>query len=52
MLASKIKFILVATSLLILGNVACKWQEPGGECRAKEGCQCISGDGDCYPTPK
>lgn len=52
MLANKLKFILIATSLLILGSAACKWQEPGNSCRAKEGCQCIADCEPDYPTPK
>lgn len=53
MLASKIKFVLIAASLLVLGGAACKWEEPGNQCRAKEGCKCISGDCEPdYPTPK
>ena len=52
MLANKLKFVLIATSLLILGSAACKWQDPYTECRAKEGCQCISDCEPDYPTPK
>jgi hypothetical protein len=51
MLASKIKFVLIAASLLILGSAACKWEPPGGECRAKEGCQCIADCESELPNP-